>query len=67
MSKKTLLYFKNISMHKENLSYLKKNFNVIETNNFDTSNKLDTLKKKKISLIYCDPSNYYSASYLKKF
>ena len=36
MSKK-ILYF-NISMYKENLSYLKKNFNVIETNNFDTSN-----------------------------
>ena len=67
MNKKTLLYFKNINMDKANLSYLKKKFNVIETKNLDTSNKLDIFKKKKISLIYCDPSNYYSANYLKKF
>ena len=48
MNKKTLLYFKNINMDKANLSYLKKKFNVIETKNLDTSNKLDILKKKNI-------------------
>jgi len=67
MSKKYLLYFKQIKMNKDNLSFLKKKFKLIEIENINKIKYLDSKVKDKISIIYCDPSNYYSGTLLSNF
>mgnify|MGYP003969323799 FL=1 len=67
MSKKYLLYFKQIKMNNENLSFLKKKFKLIEIENINKIKYLDSKVKDKISIIYCDPSNYYSSTLLNNF
>ena len=67
MNKKYLLYFKKINMSPENLNFLIKKFKVIE---IESTSKVKKLKKKikdKISVIYCDPSDYYSKNFFKWF
>lgn len=67
MNKKYLLYFKKINMNPVNLNFLKKKFKVIE---IESTSKVKKLKKKikdKISVIYCDPSDYYSKTFLSGF
>ena len=67
MNKKYLLYFKKIQMDKSNLNILRKKFKVIEIENLKKINNLSKKTLKKISIIYCDPSNFYSKFYLAKF
>ena len=67
MSKKFLLYFKKINMEKTNLILLKNKFHVIELNNISSINNLNQKIREKITIIYCDPSYFYSKFYLEKF
>ena len=54
-------------MNNENLSFLKKKFKLIEIENINKIKYLDSKVKDKISIIYCDPSNYYSSTLLNNF
>ena len=67
MNKKYILYFSKINMENSNLKLLKKKFNVVKIYSLGNVIKLNKKIRDKITIIYCDPSNFYSKIFLNKF